>query len=386
MMFVEAETTPARRQVGAGRGFAALGGLAAAVLWSAAAQAAEVPQTLGASLVSGYIQPATQRFSQAGQDMAKTLQAYCAGHEAGATGAVPAQAVKAGFNELVRSWAGVEFLRFGPLVEDNRFERIFFWPDPRGTVQRRTQAVLAKADVALLQAGALRADSVAIQGLPSLEYALFGGNEALLGDAAKPGGPGAGYRCAYATAVAVNVAGLAGEIAQAWGPQGQMAQHFQQPGPNNPLYRSPAEVAAETIKAMSSGLHYIRDAKLLAALGASPEKAKPASSPLWRSGETLDAVAAGVSGIGEFYRAADLAPVFDKNNQWLAVTVTNSAQRIAGRLKPLTMPFDVALAQPEPRATLVATVVELSELKEMIDGQIANALGVNVGFNALDGD
>src|SRR5690606_3336403 len=130
-------------------------------------------------------------------------------------------------------------------------------------VSRRTQAVLAAQDQALLQAGALRAGSVAIQGLPSLEYALFGGDGALLAPASEavarpaststatrastaiatsattpeqapaPYTPASAYRCAYATAVALNVAGLAGEIAQAWGPAGQMAQDFRSPGPQN---------------------------------------------------------------------------------------------------------------------------------------------------------
>lgn len=334
---------------------------------------------LGASLVEGYIQPATQRFSQSAADMTAAMKQYCEGRAP-----KDEERVRTHFGELVQAWAGVEFLRFGPLVEDNRFERIFFWPDPRGTVQRRTQAVLAKAAPTLPEADALHANSVAVQGLPSLEYALFGGKDALLGSGS--GGDAADYRCAYATAVAANLTRLAGEIEQAWGDQGQMSQQFRQPGPDNPLYRNATEVTAEAVKAMSGGLHYIRDAKLLAALGGSPEKAKQTSAPLWRSGETLEVVAAGMRAIGEFYRAADLAETFDEKDRWLALVVTTGTERMAGQLEPLTMPLAQALEQPEPRATLVSTVVELNEMKEMIDGQVASALGVRVGFNALDGD
>src|SRR5690606_1929217 len=172
----------------------ALAGLSlACVPIGTVALAAEVPEDLGAALIDGYIRPATQGFADAGTVMHATMQDYCAALQALPAGeAMPAgisadrtQDVTRRFSELAQAWARVEFLRFGPLVQDDRFERIFFWPDPRGTVQRRTQAALGARDRALLEAGALRTASVAIQGLPSLEYALHGGSQALL-DATPP--------------------------------------------------------------------------------------------------------------------------------------------------------------------------------------------------------
>lgn len=400
------------------------------------ALAAELPDSLGTALIDGYIAPATQGFADAGAAMHASLQDYCAMREATPAG-VPAgagtsaeptqdgrqaqkgvvaadaasQAVADRFRDLAQAWAHVEFLRFGPLVQDNRFERIFFWPDPRGTVQRRTQAALGSQDAKLLEAGVLRAASVAIQGMPSLEYALYGGSQALLGSSPPAGAPETtapssplpgnalqggssatstasqdDYRCAYATAVAANVATLAAEVAQAWGPEGDMAERFARPGPDNPLYRTPAEVAAEMIKALSGGVHYLRDAKLLPALGATPAEARPTRAPLSRSDATLDTISTGLRGMGQFYQAARLQAALAPADAWLATVVTNSAGHVADRLDALDMPLEQALVQAGPRETLVSTVVELSSLKEMIDGQVASALGINVGFNALDGD
>jgi len=384
------------------------------------ALAADVPDGLGATLIDGYIRPATQDFADAGTAMHIAMQGYCAALHALPAGdatlartyADRAQDVRRRFSKLAQAWARVEFLRFGPLVQDNRFERIFFWPDPRGTVQRRTQAALGARDKRLLEAGALRTASVAIQGLPSLEYALYGGSHALLHTASpspaaaadtspanasqgdspqrKPSADDASatrdYRCAYAGAVAANVALLATEVAQAWGPDGESAKLFAHPGPANPLYRTPAEVASEMIKALSGGVHYMRDAKLLAALGATPAEARPDRAPLFRSDATLDSISAGLHGMAAFYRAAHLQTALAPTDAWLATVVTSSADHIADRLEVIDMPLEQALAQARPRETLVSTVVELKSLKETIDGQIASALGINIGFNALDGD
>lgn len=381
----------------------ALAGMSLACAPGTASLAAEVPESLGATLIDGYIAPATQGFSDAGTAMHAALRDYCAvrgtGSPAMAAGpsVEPAQRTTAGtdaasqavrdrFRELAQAWARVEFLRFGPLVQDNRFERIFFWPDPRGTVQRRTQSVLGSQDKALLQTGALRTASVAIQGIPSLEYALYGGSQALLAGSPPDEAAQDDYRCAYATAVAANVAALAGEVAQSWGPGGEMAQRFARPGADNPLYRTPAEVATEMIKAISTGVHYVRDAKLLAALGATPAQARPARAPLSRSDATLDAVSAGLRGMAQFYLAARLQAVLAPADAWLATVVASSANHIADRLDAIDLSLEQALAQAGARDILVSTVVELNSLKEMIDGQIAGALGINVGFNALDGD
>src|SRR5690606_28660559 len=133
---------------------------------------------------------------------------------------------------------------------------------------------------------------------------------------------------------------LATEVAQAWGPGGEMAERFARSGPGNPLYRTPAEVAAEMIKALSGGVHYVRDAKLLAALGATPAEARPTRAPLSRSGATLDTVSAGLRGMAHFYQAARLQTALAPADAWLATVVTNSAGHIADRLDALGMPLE----------------------------------------------
>ncbi|HZJ12452.1 MAG TPA: imelysin family protein, partial [Methyloceanibacter sp.] len=39
---------------------------------------------------------------------------------------------KDAFAATVESWSKVEIFRFGPVNKDHRYERLFYWPDPKG--------------------------------------------------------------------------------------------------------------------------------------------------------------------------------------------------------------------------------------------------------------
>ena len=164
----------------------------AAGLLAVAGVRAEVPPDLGQRLADGYARAAFAELQQRAGQMQGELKAWC-----GADGQGSPARVEAAFGHLVQAWGGVAFLRFGPLVQGNRFERLSFWPDPRGVMPRQVQAVLKAADPALLAEGALAQRSVAVQGLPALEYVLYG--EPGLLRARMP----AVYPCGYATCTAV---------------------------------------------------------------------------------------------------------------------------------------------------------------------------------------
>ena len=88
-------------------------------------------------------------------------------------GAGPRQAKQA-FAATVAAWSKVEILRFGPVTEDHRYERLFYWPDPKGIGLRQVQEALAKQDESVTLPDELAGKSVALQGLPALEYLLYG--------------------------------------------------------------------------------------------------------------------------------------------------------------------------------------------------------------------
>jgi predicted lipoprotein len=277
----------------------------------------------------------------------------------------------------------VEFLRFGPLVEQNRAEQFFFWPDPRGVVQRQMRAVLAGGDAALLEASGLRAQSVAVQGLPALEYALHADDAARTIAA---GGADGRYRCAYALAVASNLARLAGEIAAGWKPGAPLAAEFARPAAGNNVYRSAGEVATEVLKALSTALHVARDQKLQPALGDNTAAARGTLLPLYRSGLTQRYLVAGIEALAQFHVAAGLGATLPAGSAWMDAGVRDELRRVQEDLTVVSGPLDRAVADETQRDLLVHAALLLVNARAIVDEYLAPALGVNLGFNALDGD
>ena len=95
-------------------------------------------------------------------------------------------------------------------MEANRLEQFFLLARARGVVQRQVRSLLGALDAAALDQSQLAQQSVAVQGVPALEYALYADDAVRV--IAADEAPGR-YQCAYARAVAGNLARVAGEIA-----------------------------------------------------------------------------------------------------------------------------------------------------------------------------
>ena len=83
-------------------------------------------------------------------------------------------------------------------------------------MNRQLRLILLNKDQSIVQPGAIAKQSVAVQGLSALEV--------LMTDKDVPLGPGEAsqFRCALAQAIALNVASVAGEIADELGEAGRL--------------------------------------------------------------------------------------------------------------------------------------------------------------------
>lgn len=334
---------------------------------------------LGQRLLQAYIRPSTSALHAATSQLHANLRAYC---NAPGDSALRTR-VEAALGSTTEAWARVELLRFGPLVEANRLENFFFWPDPRGVVQRQVRALLARVDPAVLEPASLRQQSAAVQGLPGLEYALFadeGARVIALADAAGR------HRCGYASAVATNLQRLAAEIEAGWQAHAPLAVELAQPGPHRSVYRGTGEVATEALKALSTALHAARDQKLLPALGASAAEARGTLLPLHRSGLTARYLSAYLQAALDFHEAGRIGTALPPSEQWIDANLRAELVRIREDFQALTLPAAQAVADADQRDLLVHATLLLANARAILDEYLAPALGVNLGFNSLDGD
>ncbi len=357
-----------------GRPLLTLGAFAvSAALVLSGATASAFDDGIGRRLVEHYGIPATFAFSAEASDLAGAVRALCAAPSDATLATARAQ-----FSGAAAAWGGVTFLRFGPLTEENRGDRAFFFPDVRGIGLRQIQALIADPAAAALTAEAMPAKSAALQGLPALEFTLFGT------DADRLAAPGAEGRCAVARAIAGNLSRLAGEIAASWTPGVAFADDIAAPGAGNALYRSPEEVAREALKAITGGLAFVHDAGIGAALGSDGANAKPRLAPLWRSGATFPFLAAELDGILAFYDASGLAADLPEASRWLDGALRFEMRQAAAALRRIALPPEAAFADPDARATLAYVVIAVDSLRQNA-ANLAAALGLGTGFIAEEG-
>ncbi|MBC8130404.1 MAG: hypothetical protein H7Y08_08795, partial [Rhizobiaceae bacterium] len=133
------------------------------IFFPAPAKAAGEAEVTRADVVSnavdGYVLPSYAAFADAGRRMAEGQHDLCA-----SPGSESLHEARKDFAALVQAFSRVEYVRFGPIMEDNRLERILFWPDRRGVALRQIQAILAEKDETATTVAGLHAKSVAVQG------------------------------------------------------------------------------------------------------------------------------------------------------------------------------------------------------------------------------
>src|SRR5262245_6926424 len=221
-------------------------------------------------VVEGAIVPAFGALETAAAKLKPATESFCRQPDT-----AHREALRQLFVEVLKRWAHVDFLLFGPLAENQRVERFAFWPDSSGAGARQLRRLRAKPDPALLDPQRLAKSSAAIQGLPAFEALVLGDDAAAVED----------HDCKLAVAIAANLEQLSTEMERGWAaPDGWRALMLTA-GPGNRYYATPREAANELLKAMLTGFVQLRDQRLLTAF-ARDGGVRPEKLPYWRSGGT----------------------------------------------------------------------------------------------------
>ena len=247
-----------------------------------------------------YIRPGYAYFAESSDALNQSVAAMCRKPSPAAL-----KDTQKAFAATVETWSLVEPIRFGPVAEQHRYERIFYWPDAKGLGARQVREALGKQDQSVTDAASLSGKSVALQGLPALEYLLYGDTAGAL---AKGGGE-ASFRCRFAETVAANLAGMAKDIAAGWQDGAPYAKAYLEPGPANSAYHNEKEVTLELFKTFTTGIEVVRDQKMAKALGAKPEQARPQLAPFWRSGLSFANMADNLKSVRDLFAKGGFAQV-----------------------------------------------------------------------------
>jgi predicted lipoprotein len=332
---------------------------------------------LAKATLENYIRPGYAQLSESAATLSGKAQALCAQPSAAAL--KDARAALAG---EVEAWSKVEPLRFGPVAQEHRYERLFYWPDPKGLGLRQVRDALAKQDGTVTKPEGLAAKSVALQGLPALEFLLYGDDS----DTLAKGGGDAAFRCGFAASVAANVASIAKEIDDGWKDGAPFTKSYLAPGPDDPFYRAPKEVTLELFKAFTTGIESVRDQKLAKMLGAKPEEAKPELAPFWRSGLTLTNIADNLDGVRQLFQTGGFAELVHSDSPGVENSTVFDLDHAIEVLHGIDLPVAKLVHDEIARGKLEALRVSLKGAAQTASDIISRVAGLAFGFNAMDSD
>ncbi len=329
-------------------------------------------------VIDSVILPGYEALQAASVDQDKAIAALCA-----APSDENVSKARAAFSALVAAFSRIEAFRFGPAREENRIERLFFWPDPRGRGLRQVQALLAKEDPTGLSVETLRRKSVAVQGLLSLDFVLSGKGADQLA------GPSQGFRCGYAKAIAGTIRLNAERVLQDWRAQDGYASLLLNPGQDNALYRDQTESFLELLKAAREQLQIVVELKIGKVLAAGPQAAKPKRAAFWRSGNALLAIRENIAGVRALLAAMDFDAILPEEGTGYATLFQRELSLAETELRAvedsgLTL-FD-ALKDADLHGRMRYAAIPLTGVIDLLTEDVPDQLGLSLGFNSRDGD
>lgn len=324
------------------------------------------PGPLAIDVIESWLLPRYQALSASTDAQKAAWTAACADNDFRPETAV----LRERFQSASDAWSAVESVTIGPVSLALRPDRIFFFPDRRNAIAKAISELEGRAKDGDIPADAFRGSSVAGQGYPALERLLY---EAPDGDAT--------VTCRVGTAIADNLATLTAAILSEWtadaGPLAKLKA-----GQGDPVhFADPAQAAARLMTDLTGGIQRVVDVKLLPVLGSGADAAKPKSAEGWRSGRSARAIDKAVESLSA------MAVVFEEAAP-KDVAAANAKAFAVARAAVAKLPADVgaAAADPKRRKAIESAVAALKAAQADVAKNLAPALGLPLGFNALDGD
>ena len=339
-------------------------------------QANHLPQVMTRA-VDDVIRPGYRDMAASTARLSQALSGLCA-----APSPTHLADARAAFAETVKAWAAIEFVQVGPVMEDARMERILFFPDRKGLGLKQVQRILAEKDQTALKPETLRVKSVAVQGLTSLEFVLFGTGADSVATA-----DGA-FRCGYGAAIATNVHRTAEELSEAWEAPDGVAAAWKVPGPENPVYRDAGEAATGLLGVLVHGVENLRDQRIRPFLadGLQEGGGRPKQAIYWRSGLTMAAVSGNLAGLKRLFAVYAAATLLPADKQPVAADIDALFTKVTGAAEALNRPVEEVLADRAARSQLDVLSLNVETLLDRLNKDFGGAIGLTAGFSFSDGD
>jgi predicted lipoprotein len=312
-----------------------------------------------ARLVERFIVPHYQALSLTADAQEKAWAEFCAKPDA-----MGFEALQRAYLATADSWSQIEFLRYGPIGDEFRAERLSYWPERKNATQKALVQLLAKDGIADLAPEFFIKTSVAAQGLPALERLLFDDKAQV----EMLNGPRKGRRCAVGQAIAWNIVMIARDVRLAW--SNDVVEAIANP---DTAKEATSRIATDFLSTFA----YMRDSKLRPLLGKDAASARPALAEGWRSKRSKRALTLNLE------TALGVAKMIMAGKEGSTPQTITTALGLA---EALPDDFGKAAGDVKQRQQFFLLLDALAAARDKAHDEIPPVLGVTVGFNSQDGD
>ena len=276
------------------------------------------------------------------------------------------------------SWNALSTFSIGPLTENGYlYSQVQYWPDKKNLVQFQMRDTLRRQMLEQLDVTQL---SVAMRGLSASEFILFDA-EVKLEQAAE--------RKRYCPLLLSNARyqqKLAQQVRQEW-------QEYQ-PALQVPTqrYANNHEVLTDWLRVNVAALEMLHK-KIALPLGGlagntktqGKAAAQPYQAEFWRSGQSIASLRGALNVQQQIWQQG-WKPLVQAQDAVLAKKIDEKFVQIQQSLQSIKSPMPKLLADKQQLAVLLNVYQQLADLRSLYDAQVAKVLGIQIGFNANDGD
>lgn len=325
--------------------------------------------------LTSYILPNFERFSEQTEQMMKSVDTLCT-----SANAANLNIAKKEFRLSILAWGRVEFLRFGPLMKNNRLERLMYWPDRKSIGLKQIQRALAEQDPTFANNANISSKSIALQGFGALEYLLFGKGHLSLAQNTDE------YRCAFAASVAQNIHLIAKQVSDEWSNEDGFSTQWLSPDKNNPRYYDENESLGELVGSVAQAFELIRNLRLKPIWLKVEPNVNHKRAIFWRSGMIFPLLRSNFEGLKTLIDVSGLVSILPKNDRWIGGSLEFTFSNIGKTIATITLPLQQAVRDPEQASDINYLVILSRALQSLVGEQLVGALDLPIGFSPLDGD
>jgi predicted lipoprotein len=285
-----------------------------------------------------------------------------------------AQAAKQAWWATRAEWSLTAAFAFGPVLEQMQAGPLDFWPARTDTIEAKILEAPAVIDAAWIDGLGTSA-----KGLPALEYLLF---------TVQP--PPSSPSCAYATALAADIARRCAELASGWEAH---AADLRGAGAAGSAYASEQAGLDAVVNATIENLYRMVKDKLDRPLGnLTGGEPDPLALESRFSGTARDDLEANLRGFATVYLGADGEPGGEPGLGALIAARDPDldrrilAQHVVARDALAAVPLPFAAALTDHRDDVQRARDEIDALRRLIKLDVASLLGVTLSLSDNDGD